>query len=167
MQGIKIIARWNPETQSFYKKANAQKVAEEIYSLGENPQTEEILEMAKNENTEIHKLIEWDDAKAALGYRMEQVRHITRSLQITEIKVNANKRNPVKFTTGPLKMFHSLKGESGYRPITVIMQNEDLHKKLLMTARSELNLFVAKYSILTELEPVFKAIRDLDNPPAA
>jgi len=37
---------------------------------------------------------------------------------------------------------------------------EDLHKKLLLTAKSELYAFMAKYSILTELEPVFKAIRD-------
>lgn len=159
-----FIASWRPEAEKFYKNADAQKVAEEVYALGDNPQTEEILEMAKGKDTEFHKLIEWDDAVAAGKYRLEQVRRVLQDLQIVKIGLN-NKKKPEKIQV-PLKMFYSLKGESGYRPTPVIMQSEDLHTKLLMTAKSELNAFVNKYSILTELEPVFKAIREMNSPAA-
>ena len=164
MQQVTFVASWRPEVSSVYKnKADAQKVAEEVFALGEHPETEEILEMAKDETKECHKLIEWDDTKAAGKYRLWQVRHFLNDLQIVEIGLNKEKK-PDKIGV-PLKMYHSLKGETGYRPLPLIIQDENLHKKLLLTALSELNAFTNKYSTLTELEPVFKAIRELNIPP--
>ena len=161
---MNFIASWRPEAEKFYKNANAQKVAEEVYALGEHPETKEILDMARDSKKEIHKLIEWDDSVAAEKYRLKQVCKVVEDLLIVEI--TAGEKKPEKIEK-PLKMFYSMKGETGYRPTPFIMQNADLHQKLLMTARSELNSFVIKYSVLTELEPVFKAIRELDNKPAA
>ena len=158
---VNFIASWRPDTETLFKKADAQKVAEEIYSLGRNPQVDEILEMAKDESKEIHKLIEWDDTIAAQKFRIVQVRKITHNLEIVEIGIN-NKNKSEKIDV-PLKALYHLKDEGGYRPTPLIIEDENLYNKLLMTAKSELASFVRKYSILTELEPVFKAIRDLDN----
>lgn len=157
---VNFIATWRSDSEKYRKNADAQKVAEEIYALGEHPETAEILDMARDEKKEIHKLIEWDDTKAAEKYRLKQVGEVMHDLQIVEIGLNKEKK-PVRIGV-PLRMYHNLKGETGYRPITLIVQDADLHEKLLMTAKSELQAFVVKYSILTELEPVFKAIRDLD-----
>lgn len=155
-----FIASWRPEAEKYRSKANAQKVAEEVFALGEHPETKEILEMARNDQTETHKLIEWNDDVAAEKYRLEQVSHIMRDLQIVEIGLNKKKKT--EKIGVPLRMFYSLKGETGYRPTPLIVQDADLHQKLLMTAKSELQAFMTKYAILTELEPVFKAIRELD-----
>ncbi len=166
---LDYISSWRPEAEKFYKGVDPQKIAEEVFSLGDNPQTEEILEMAKDETKEFHKLIEWDDKKAAGKYRLTQVRKVMGDLQIVDIGLNAKKRTAkIGIPFQPLRLYYNLEGESGYRSIPTIIQSEDLHKKLLLTAKSELYAFMAKYSILTELEPVFKAIRDLDKPnPAA
>ena len=155
-------AQWKPDVEEYYKKADAQLVAGEIYSLGDNPSTKEVLEMARSEDREIHKLIEWDDSIAAEKHRMYQVRKIMGNIQITEIKLE--KKAPQKIKV-PLRMFYHLKGEEGYHATPTIIENKDLNDKLLATAKAELAAFVTKYSILTELQPVFDAIRSLDNPP--
>lgn len=150
-----FIATWRPDAQDIYKNADAQKVAEEIYALGDKPTVHEILEMARNENTEIHKLIEWDDKIAAEKYRIVRIRHIVRDIQITHICTGKKKKEKIEV---PLRMYHNLKGEAGYRPVPKIIQDEDLHKKLLMTARAELDAFRRKYSILSELKPLLEEI---------
>lgn len=156
MNNVKIVASWRPDAAKFYEKADAQKVAEEILSLGNHAETRQILDMARNEDTEIHKLIEWDDDVAAEKYRLEQVRHIQRDLQVVEIGLN--KKQPSKKLEVPVRMFYNLNGETGYRPTPVIIQNEDLHKKLLRTARLELESFMRKYTILSELHPLIEEI---------
>ena len=158
-----FVASWRPDASKFYK-ADAQKVAEEVYALGEKPTCEEILEMAKEEDKEFHKLIEWDDTVAAGKYRIQQVRNVMHDLHI--VKIGLNEKKEPETIGVPMRMFYNLKGEEGYRPTPLIVQSEDLHNQLLMTALSELNAFQLKYGTLKELEPVFKAIRDLNNPAA-
>lgn len=153
---INFVASWRPEANKFYKNADAQKVAEEIFSLGEHAETEEILNMARDESTEIHKLIEWNDDVAADKFRLQQVRHIQHDLQIVEIGLNT--KQPTKKLEVPVRMFFNLHGETGYRPTPVIIQDEDLHKKLLRTARLELESFMKKYTILSELHPLIEEI---------
>ena len=154
-----FVASWRPDAAKFYNKANAQKVAEEICSLGEKAETSEILDMARDESKEIHKLIDWNDTTAAEKYRLEQVRHIIHDLRIVKIGLNGEK--PKKINQ-PLRICYSLQGETGFRPTTFIFENADLHQQLLMTAKSELNAFAIKYAALQELKPVFEAIKNLD-----
>ena len=151
----KFVASWAPEVQDFYK-ADAQKVAEEIFALGDNPQTKEILDMARGEDKEIHKLIEWNDEIAAEKYRLKQVMHIQHNLQVVEIGLN--KKEPTKKLEVPVRMFYHLNGESGYRATPLIIQNEDMHTKLLRTAKIELESYIKKYSILSELKPLLDEI---------
>ena len=154
-----FVATWRKEASKFYKNVDPQVVAEEILALGDNPKAKEVLEMARDPNKLTHKLIEWDDAKAAEKYRLDQAGRIISDLHIVEVGLN-DKEQPQKISV-PLRMFYHLEGEEGYRPITKIIQDEDLHKKLLMTAYSELKSFTVKYSNLTELSPVFEAIREI------
>ena len=156
MNNIKFVASWRPDADKFYKNADAQKVAEEILSLGDHAETKEILDMARDKKTEIHKLIEWRDDIAAEKYRLEQVRHIQKDLQI--VAIGLNKKQPTKKLEVPVRMFFNLHGETGYRPTPVIVQDEDLHKKLLRTARLELEAFMKKYAILSELHPLIDEI---------
>ena len=81
---MKFVASWRPDASKFYK-ADAQKVAEEIFAISDNPQTEEILEMARDESKEIHKIIEWDDGIAAEKYILHQVRNIQHDLQVEKL----------------------------------------------------------------------------------
>ena len=153
---MNFVASWRPDADKFYKKADAQKVAKEILSLGDHAETQEILDLARNKSTEIHKLIEWNDDIAAEKYRLDQVRRIQHDLQI--VKIGLNEKQPMKKLEVPVRMFFNLHGETGYRPTPVIIQDEDLHKKLLKTARLELEAFIKKYKILSELKPLIEEI---------
>ena len=151
---VNFVARWRPDAEDKYK-ADVQKVAEEIYSLGDKPEVDEVLDMARNKDTEIHKLIEWNDDIAAEKYRKTQVRHIIRDIEVTYI--SPDKTNHQKLEV-PVRMFYNLKGETGYRPTSVIIRNEDLHMKLLRTAQSELEAYMNKYRVLTEMKPLIEEI---------
>jgi len=55
-------------------KADAQKIADEIGDNKISPQ--ELLEKARNEDSELHKCFEWDDSVAAEKYRLIQARQM-------------------------------------------------------------------------------------------
>ena len=159
MNDVNFVASWRPGADKIYT-ADAQKVAEEIYAIGEKFEAKDIVDMARDETKESHKLFEWNDEIAGEKYRIYQARHTMHDLQIVEIGLNKEKK-PEKIGV-PMRMCYSLEGETGYVPTPIIVKDEDLHKKLLMTAKSELNAFMIKYETLTELAPVFEAIRELD-----
>jgi len=155
------VASWRPGADKVYSKnIDVQKVAQEMLAIkGENSlettTAEEIVNMARDENTESHKIFEWDDSIAAEKYRVTQARYLMHDVHIIWTKTGKKKENK---TVVPVRMFYNLKGELGYHPTPVIMKNDDLHKKLLMTARAELEAFKKKYEILSELKPLLVEI---------
>ena len=141
-----IFAKW--KSGSRYS-ADAQKVADEIFSIGESATTAEILEKARDETTELHKCFDWDDAEAAEKWRLQQARHIVCSLVIKE-KTEASQPE--------VRAFFKTDSESGYKPTVLIVRDKDEYRKLLDRAIAELNSFRAKYKTLVELDGVFDAI---------
>ena len=119
-------------------KADAQKVADEI---GENSITpQEVLEKAKDENSELHKCFEWNNDLAAEKYRLQQARAIIINL------VYAPKAKEEQ----PVRCFQITAEKS------VVQENQ--YQQLLARAKAELESFRRRYETLTELEAVFEAI---------
>jgi hypothetical protein len=129
--------------------ADAQKVADEILTIGRSATTAQILDKARDEKTELHKCFDWDDAEAAEKWRLQQARHIVCNLVIKE--KNETPRPEVR-------VFFKTDADSGYKPTVLIMQDKDEYRKLLDRALAELNSFKAKYKTLVELDGVFDAI---------
>lgn len=132
--------------------ADAQKVADEILSIGAAATTAQILDKARDEQTELHKCFDWNDAVAAEKWRLQQARNIVCNLVYKE---TSNEPSP------PVRLFFKTDSESGYKPTSLILQNKDEYQKLLSRALSELNSFKAKYKTLSELDGVFDAIDQL------
>lgn len=124
-------------------------VAAEIGEVGRRP--EDVLEIARNPDTELHKCFEWNDSVAAEKYRLSQARHI---LTILVYK-------PEKQDTPPLRVYHLDGVTKKYEPVKKFIVNEDSYKALLMQAKSELEALRRKYHTIAELEAVFKAIEAL------
>lgn len=129
--------------------ADAQKVADEILGIGNSATTAQILDKARNEQTELHKCFDWDDAEAAEKWRLQQARHIVCNLVIKE---KSDTPRP------EVRVFFKTDVDSGYKPTVLIMQDNDEYRKLLDRALAELNSFKAKYKTLAELDGVFDAI---------
>lgn len=129
--------------------ADAQKVADEILAIGNSATTAQILDKARDEQTELHKCFDWDDEEAAEKWRLQQARHIVCNLVIKE---KSDTPRP------EVRMFFKTDADNGYKPTVLIMQDKDEYRKLLDRALAELTSFRAKYKTLGELDGVFDAI---------
>lgn len=129
--------------------ADAQKVADEIFSIGDSATPAQILEKARDSQSELHKCFDWNDAEAAEKWRLQQARNIVCNLVYKE---TSNEPSP------SIRLFFKTDSESGYKATSLILQNKDEYQKLLSRALAELNSFKAKYKTLVELDGVFDAI---------
>lgn len=130
-------------------KADAQKVADEIGDGKITPQ--EVLEKARDENSELHKCFEWDDNIAAEKYRLQQARAIIINLVYKTDKTSEQ----------PIRIFQITTQKSTYQPTKQFLVQEDEYQNLLKRAKSELEAFKKKYHALTELELVFEAMESI------
>ena len=132
-------------------KADAQKVYDEITAIGESVTPSEIVNRARDENTELHKCFEWDDAIASEKYREQQASQVLRLLVVKEESVPEDRPE--------IRVLHVTERGQGYKPIELVLQKEDEYKALLARAYAELRAFKAKYSMLTELQDIFELIK--------
>ena len=136
-------------------KADANKCYEEIQQIGDEVKPEQVLNIARNENTELHKCFDWNDTSAAEKYRLHQARQVMKNLIIVTRDNEAQDREPIQFR---VMMKNDASFSSGYKQTIVMVQNEDEYKKLLETAYKELHSFKQKYSCLTELSEILALI---------
>lgn len=148
---VSVTAAWKPGFEGLHE-ADAQLVAEEIASIGESATPAQIVDMARDNGTELHKCFEWDDAIAAEKHRLDQARQVVRHLVI---------RETVKENKPPIRFFFRPEGGAGYQPTQVIVRNQDSYQALLKSAMRDLDALRIKYHSLTELEQVFDAIEEL------
>lgn len=122
-------------------------VCEQLEERGELT-AERLVDVSRPEDAPLHRAFEWNDAIAAEKFRVTQAGYIIRSLVV--VVEAADEARPIRayFTTEVKR----------YENINVIMQSEDKRRKLLQTAKRELEAFKAKYKALTELNKVFEAI---------
>lgn len=145
-----ITAKWR-EGYGFFNGVDAQKVAEEIRGIGEEASSQQIVDRARDENSELHKCFEWDDSIAAEKYRLKQAGYVVHHLVIKEEKVPEDRPE--------IRYFFKPKADAGYKPTKVIVRKEDEYKALLARAWAELQAFKVKYSMLTELQEIFDLIK--------
>ena len=142
-----IVAKWKVEGLI---KADPQKIMDEINEIGETVEPSEIVNKARNENTELHKCFEWRDDIAAEKFRLHQARNILCNL------VFEGKDEEKKFE--PIRLMYKTTENEGYKSINLIMQKPDEYKALLNRAYSELQAFKNKYKMLKELKDIFDLI---------
>ena len=144
-------ATWKPGFSGLHK-ADAQLVAQEIFSIGESATPAQIVDKARDTKTELHKCFEWDDAKAAEAHRLQQARQVVCHLVI---------RETIQEDKPPVRFFFKPGGAAGYQPTAVIVRNQDSYQNLLASAMRDLGALQRKYHSLSELEQVFDAIEEL------
>lgn len=127
-------------------KADAQKVADEIGNDRISPA--EVLEKARDVNSELHKCFEWNDSIAAEKYRLQQARGILINLVYKEKESNAE----------PVRTFQITSQRNVYQPTVSFLVQEDEYQNLLKRAKTELESFKKRYHTLSELQEVFEAI---------
>ena len=131
-------------------KGDAQKCYDEIQTLGDEYTTAEVLELARNPETELHKCFDWDDSSAAEKWRLKQARDVCRSF-VVQIETSKTKETTYRLVQHDSEL-------KVYRPITLTVRNEDRYAQLLGQAKQELASFKNRYKSITELETVIEEI---------
>lgn len=145
-----ITAKWR-EGYGFYKDVDPNKVAQEIRGIGEEATSQQIVDRARDENSELHKCFEWDDSIAAEQYRIQQARYVVHHLVIKE-EVVPKDRPEVRYFVKP-------KQSEGYKQTQFVMKIDTEYEALLKQAWAELQAFKRKYSMLKELQEIFDLIQ--------
>ena len=149
MMAENIIATWR--TPGIFK-ADAQKVCDELREIGEEFTPEEIVDAARDEETELHKCFEWDDKKAAHGYRLQQARILTSQLVFKrEVKDDAP-------PPAPVRVFNKTDNNGGYKIPERTFKVQEEYEALLQRALAELHAFKVKYAALKELDFILELI---------
>ena len=147
-------AKWREGTAGFFNGADAQKVADEIDLIQRdedgNLKSQQIVDAARDSNSELHKCFEFDDAVAGEKYRLIQARDIIRHFVIKHTNDKGEEQN--------IRTFQITTVTNHYEPTRVIMKNPDEYAALLARAKEELRYIKRRYETLTELEEVFEAI---------
>ena len=153
------ICSWKPGFEFAYK-ADPSKVYEEISSLGETYSKEDIVNKARDKNTELHSCFEWDDTKAAEKYRLTQAGDIVRHLYLVRQEDDGEEKPETegKIVVDRFRCFSNLGKNNEYENTITIVRNEDKYQLLLEQAKRELAAFKQKYAILKELKPIFDLI---------
>lgn len=110
-----------------------------------------VLDLARDENSKLHSDFEWDNEIAGEKYRLIQARQMIIDLVYEPFEEK-------KETT---RMYQVSIEKAVYKPVEMILKNEDEYQALLKRALAELESFKKKYSTLVELEEVFRAIEEL------
>lgn len=111
----------------------------------------EVVDYARNPDTALHNLFEWDDSYAAELYRLEQARNVIRCcvtvLPGTDKNINVF-----------VSMMEDRRNDDGYSLLVEVLSDSDRREKLLNQAFYEFNIFQRKYDTLIELASVFSAM---------
>lgn len=134
-------------------KADAEAVYSEITALGDSFSPEQIVEAARDENTELHKCFTWDDTVAAENWRKHQARMIVAQLVV---RTETTDKEPVA-----VRVISSTAVRNEYKPVVKVLEVEQEYADLLARAVKELKAIQQKYKAIKELREIFEAIDEL------
>lgn len=126
--------------------ADANKVGKELEDLEKQNGSinrYEVLEKAKNENTELHKCFEWDDSVAGEKYRLIQASNI-----LTSISVKVTEKETTRYYVN----VKTKENEKEYKNIKAVINNPDEYEQLISKARKDFENYKAKYEKVLKRE---------------
>lgn len=134
----------------------AQKIGEILEDMGEF-KPHDVVEMARPEDSELHHHFEWDDAKAAEEYRVDQARHLAGRINIVvkvadeKVETKAFHNVMVQTETGP---------EHRYVSFKIAVANPTMKRHILEELCRDLERLTEKYRTMEQaFGGVFKAMQ--------
>jgi hypothetical protein len=111
-----------------------------------------------NVESDLHRSLEWNDAKAAYAHRLDQIRNLIAVYVRYEDRPEV--RQLVSLSTDRAQ-------GGGYRDIDDILERRDLYTIMLTDALNDLQRLEAKYEMIKELKPIWSAAKKVKAKPAA
>lgn len=120
---------------------------------------ENIINEARNRNSPLHSIFEWDDSKAGEKWRLQQAR-----VFINEIKVIVDSKEYFAFENVSVSVQSPNNSEEviesrEYKPIVEIINNEDLRQQVIRSALNNLSYWEEQNAKYEELSPIISTAR--------
>lgn len=139
-------------------KADAETVYREITEIGEEVTPEEIVEKARNENTELHKCFEWHDRVAAEKYRIQQAQSIVRNIAHT---VEYRDASGDEKTVTVRAILCTNQRDNKYETIQRCIENPDSFARLKATMLRDLEQFKRRYEKYSAIRAEFAELFEI------
>lgn len=124
---------------------------------------ENFLESARSETSEMHKLFEWDDTKAAHQYRLNQASVIIASIRVTVVEKEPEQVKVRLYV-------QDKETSSGYVNIKRAFTEDDKRKRIIEEAKRDVEWFKNKYQgfvlfakILKKFDGILDDLNELEN----
>lgn len=96
---------------------------------------QDVVDLARSDNSPLHRYFEWDDKKAANMYRVDQARHMLRSIKVKYEEAGAEKVTRAFQISQPQKDRDGLRG---YRSFSVLHGDRAVAVHMMRNALKEL-----------------------------
>lgn len=121
---------------------------------------EDLLSVARDPDSPVHRFFEWDDSAAAEKYRLDQARHLMRSYVVVMTKSEVSQ---------DVRGLQFVDSRGGYVPSSVVFTDADLTREVVAAAKREAEHWFRRHQKLrsvAELEGIFDAIEEAVIKPA-
>jgi hypothetical protein len=150
-----MIYQWKPEARV---KVDAQKAGEELERIrtwhNGRLEAKDVVEASRERGAPLHAAFEWNNARAAAAYRIEQAKYLIRSIEVVVDSAIEEAR--------PVRAFVSVVRDEdrSYTSVSHALADPDLRRQVLVGALRELEAWRDRYAELVELANVFAAIEE-------
>jgi hypothetical protein len=137
-------------------KADPQKIGQALELISEKAGGKltppAVVEAARDKRSVLHKHFEWDDARAAESFRLDQARTLIRAIHLE----NTDASN------GYARAFLSVREKTGtsYRSLGEVLKSTDLQMSVLEAAERDLLAFEARYKSLQDICNIVRGARE-------
>jgi hypothetical protein len=131
---------WKPGFD-FYKNRDAQKIGEELESLGSIKPENAVRYAERHKDSELYKCLEWDNKKCGTAWRREQARKIIQCIITVEtVRERAGTRSI------NIRAFENVTGGEGsiYLPTKKALEDPEYRECILESIRSGIRELAAK-----------------------
>mgnify|MGYP001201285798 CR=1 FL=1 len=109
---------------------------------------EDVVEYARNQNTELHGMFCWDDTEAAHKYRVQQAGYLIRSIKV---QIRPNPKQEKIVTVREYVSLPAERGAGGYRQINEVLTDDDLRLQFIESVQAEFAAFREKLKAISEI----------------
>ena len=148
--GENFVKKYSWNVDGLYKE-DPEQVAQELEKISEIT-PDNVVEAAKNKESVLHNMFEWNDTIAGEKYRKIQARQIIGSIRVEVVSTRSEEEPKT------VRAFVQTKMRTNYEPIETVVKDVDKYQLLLEKAYAELNRIREKYSTLEEIQELLKDI---------
>ena len=134
-------------------KADAGKVYDELQKIGDEITAGQVVKIARNKKTELHKCFEWDDNIAAHEFRKDQARKVMHSIVIIK---NPEDDNPIIF-----RAYENVTVEDGkaYVQIEQALSKEEWREEVFSQIRKGIEQLEMKAEAYENMDITLKKVK--------